>query len=100
MDIYDIPKELWFLVDRLYRTGMQKPLFSQSGLTDEILAIRNWLNEIPNSPIPGSVDSVAEVLLLLLESFPEPVVPYYLQSTCIESSSNYSACKEVIFNSD
>ena len=49
MNYYDIPKELWFVVDRLYRTGMQKPLFSQSGLNEEILQIRDWLDEIPNS---------------------------------------------------
>jgi len=52
---YDIPKELWFLVDRLYKTGMDKEsLFSQSGLTTEILQIRDWLDEIPNTPIRTS----------------------------------------------
>ena len=52
MGVYDIPKELWFLVDRIYRTGMEKEsLFSQSGLQDEILQIRDWLNTVPNTPI-------------------------------------------------
>lgn len=52
MSKYDIPKELWFLVDRLYKTGMQKEsLFSQQGLTTQILQIRDWLDNIPNTPI-------------------------------------------------
>jgi phosphatidylinositol-bisphosphatase len=96
MNHYDIPKELWFLVDRLYRIGMEKPLFRQSGLTDEIIQIRNWLDEIPNVPIPGSVDSVAEAFLLLLDSFPEPVVPFNLHLKCIDSCSNYSQAKQIL----
>jgi phosphatidylinositol-bisphosphatase len=49
---YDVPKELWFLVDRLYKTGMEKEnLFTQSGLQSEILEIRDWLDNIPNTPM-------------------------------------------------
>jgi len=52
---YDIPKELWFLVDRLVQKGKFKPfLFNQSGLHEEILQIRDWLNTIPNTAIRKS----------------------------------------------
>lgn len=37
----------------------------------------------------GSNHSVAEALLLFLESLPEPVVCYQLYSSCLESASNY-----------
>jgi hypothetical protein len=47
---YDVPKELWFLVDRLYKTGMDKEnLFNLSGLQQEVLEIRDWLDNIPNT---------------------------------------------------
>lgn len=42
---YPIPKEIWFLVDHLYRNGMkQRHLFEQPGLHAELLAIRDWLD--------------------------------------------------------
>lgn len=49
---YDIPKELWFLVDRLYKIGMDSSgLFTLSGLQNEMVEIRDWLDTIPNSTI-------------------------------------------------
>ncbi|CAG7831959.1 unnamed protein product [Allacma fusca] len=97
MGVYDIPKELWFLVDRIWRMGMQKEsLFTQVGLTEEILQIRDWLNVIPNTPIPGSVDSIAEALFLLLESFPEPVIPFNLHLKCLDAASSYTSCKQIL----
>ncbi len=49
---YDIPKELWFLVDRLHKIGMEKSgLFTLSGLQNEMIEIREWLDTIPNTPI-------------------------------------------------
>lgn len=39
-------------MDRLYKNGMEKEnLFTQSGLQDEVLAIRDWLDHIPNTPM-------------------------------------------------
>lgn len=46
--------------------------------------------------IAGSIDSVAEVLLLLLDCFYEPVIPFPMHLRCIESASNYTACKQLI----
>lgn len=42
---YPVPKEVWLLVDRLYRHGIKTPgLFETPGLHSEILAIRDWLD--------------------------------------------------------
>ncbi|KAK7791378.1 hypothetical protein R5R35_007912 [Gryllus longicercus] len=50
-DPYPIPKEIWFLVDHLYRHGLKQPhLFEQPGLHSELLQIRNWLDQ--GSPDP------------------------------------------------
>lgn len=50
-DPHPIPKEIWFLVDHLYRHGLkQAHLFEHPGLHSELLLIRNWLDN--GSPDP------------------------------------------------
>uniref|UniRef100_A0A8C8B7R8 phosphoinositide 5-phosphatase n=1 Tax=Otus sunia TaxID=257818 RepID=A0A8C8B7R8_9STRI len=46
----------------------------------------------------GSNHSVAEALLLFLESLPEPVICYRLYSSCLESASNYPLSSQIISN--
>lgn len=50
-DPYPVPKEVWYLVDHLYRHGLKEEhLFEQSGLRFEFIQIRNWLdNGTPDS---------------------------------------------------
>ncbi|XP_065351777.1 inositol polyphosphate 5-phosphatase OCRL isoform X1 [Cloeon dipterum] len=92
-----VPKEIWFLVDHLYKLGLeQQHLFEHPGLHTELILIRNWLDEGSKEPIPGSVHSVAEALLLLLESTAEPVVPFSLHAKCLDASSNYAQSKEIV----
>lgn len=97
MEPYPIPKEIWFLVDHLYRHGLKKQnLFLLPGLHSELLAIRNWLDNGSSEPLPGSLHSIAEALLLLLDSTSEPIVPFNLQSVCLGASSNYLQCKQIV----
>ncbi|XP_054269652.1 inositol polyphosphate 5-phosphatase OCRL-like [Macrosteles quadrilineatus] len=94
---YMVPKEIWYLVDHLYRHALKtQHLFENPGLHSELIQIRNWLDVSPNDPLPGSVHSVAEALLLLLESTAEPIIPYNLQNGCLGASSNYLACKQFV----
>ncbi|KAG6460975.1 type II inositol 1,4,5-trisphosphate 5-phosphatase [Manduca sexta] len=94
---YSIPKEIWFLVDHIYLHGLKEPnLFEQPGFHYEILQIRDWLDSGSVDPIPGSIHSVAEALLLLLESTADPIIPYNLQSVCLRASANYLQCKQII----
>jgi len=117
---YPVPKEIWHLVDRLYRHGLKTPgLFETPGLHSEIVAIRDWLDEWSQDPmrillifkmnndmplfldnnffprIAGGVHSVAEALLLLLESTAEPLIPYNLHNVCLSAATNYLQCKQV-----
>lgn len=95
--LYSIPKEIWLLVDRLYRHGTKTPgLFETPGLHSEIIALRDWLDIGSPDPMPGSVHSVAESLLLLLESTAEPLVPYNLHSVCFSAAVNYIQCKQLV----
>lgn len=94
---YSIPKEIWFMVDHIYLHGLKQPnLFEQPGFHSEILQIRDWLDNGSVDPIPGSIHSVAEALLLLLESTTDPIIPYNLQPVCLRNSSNYLQCKQII----
>ncbi|XP_068426485.1 type II inositol 1,4,5-trisphosphate 5-phosphatase isoform X2 [Clinocottus analis] len=93
----DIPKELWMMVDHLFRNALyQEDIIQQPGLRSEFAEIRDCLDTgIPDS-LPGSNHSVAEALLLFLDALPEPVVPYSFYQQCLECCSNASQCERVI----
>ncbi|XP_012994947.4 type II inositol 1,4,5-trisphosphate 5-phosphatase isoform X2 [Esox lucius] len=93
----DIPKELWQMVDHLYRNATkQAELFQQPGLRSEFQEIRDCLDTGMPDSLPGSNHSVAEALLLFLDALPEPVVPFSLYQQCLECCSNPSQCKKVV----
>ncbi|KAJ3597582.1 hypothetical protein NHX12_001105 [Muraenolepis orangiensis] len=92
-----IPKEIWMMVDHLFRNAIkQDDLFQQPGLRCEFQEIRDYLDTgVPDS-LPGSNHSVAEALLLFLESLPEPVVPYSLYQQCLDCCASAVLSKKVI----
>ncbi|XP_024257125.1 type II inositol 1,4,5-trisphosphate 5-phosphatase isoform X2 [Oncorhynchus tshawytscha] len=93
----DIPKEIWQMVDHLYRNApKQGELFQQPGLHSEFVEIRDCLDTGMPDSLPGSNHSVAEALLLFLDALPEPVVPFSLYQQCLECCSNTSQCKNVV----
>ncbi|XP_036442524.1 type II inositol 1,4,5-trisphosphate 5-phosphatase isoform X2 [Colossoma macropomum] len=93
----DIPKELWMMVDHLYRNASkQEDLFQQPGLRSEFEEIRDCLDTGTPDTLPGSNHSVAEALLLFLDALPEPVVPFSLYQQCLECSFNSGQCKMII----
>uniref|UniRef100_F6ZGS2 phosphoinositide 5-phosphatase n=1 Tax=Xenopus tropicalis TaxID=8364 RepID=F6ZGS2_XENTR len=92
-----IPKELWMMVDHLYRNAsQQEDLFQQPGLMSEFEAIRDCLDSGYPESLPGSNHSVVEALLLFLEALPEPVICYQSYQKCLESIGDYSSSKEVV----
>ncbi|XP_057413819.1 type II inositol 1,4,5-trisphosphate 5-phosphatase isoform X2 [Balaenoptera acutorostrata] len=93
----DIPKELWMMVDYLYRNAIQQEdLFQQPGLRLEFEHIRDCLDSGMIDNLSASNHSVAEALLLFLESLPEPVICYSVYHNCLECSGNLTASKQVI----
>ncbi|KAL9824818.1 type II inositol 1,4,5-trisphosphate 5-phosphatase isoform 1-T1 [Geothlypis trichas] len=93
----DIPKELWMMVDHLNRNAsQQEDLFQQPGLRSEFEQIRDCLDKGMYDTFLGSNHSVAEALLLFLESLPEPVICCRFYSSCLESASNYSQSCQII----
>ncbi|KAL6488739.1 hypothetical protein MHYP_G00024800 [Metynnis hypsauchen] len=93
----DIPKELWMMVDHLYRNGSkQEDLFQQPGLRSEFEEIRDCLDTGMPDTLPGSNHSVAEALLLFLDALPEPVIPFSFYQQCLEYCYTSSQCKMII----
>lgn len=93
----DIPKELWMMVDHLFRNAVnQEDLFQQPGLRTEFAEIRDCLDSGMPDSLPGSNHSVAEALLLFLDALPEPVIPFSFYQQCLECSSNPGQCEKVI----
>uniref|UniRef100_A0A3B3X8J0 phosphoinositide 5-phosphatase n=1 Tax=Poecilia mexicana TaxID=48701 RepID=A0A3B3X8J0_9TELE len=88
----DIPKELWMMVDHLFRNAVnQEDIFQQPGLRTEFAEIRDCLDSgMPDSL--GSNHSVAEALLLFLDALPEPVIPFSFYQQCLECSSSAGQC--------
>ncbi|KAI0240801.1 Inositol polyphosphate 5-phosphatase OCRL [Lamellibrachia satsuma] len=100
---FDIPKELWRLIDHLVKYGMdQDSLFQQQGLHTDILLIRDALDT--GSPVmlriltlsPGSVDSIAEALCLFLESMAEPVIPTKHTTKCLAVCTDLQLSRQVL----
>uniref|UniRef100_A0A8C8R855 phosphoinositide 5-phosphatase n=1 Tax=Pelusios castaneus TaxID=367368 RepID=A0A8C8R855_9SAUR len=93
----DIPKELWMMVDHLYRNAsQQEDLFQQPGLRSEFEQIRECLDTGMLDVLLGSNHSVAEALLLFLESLPEPVICYSCYDNCLRCANNYMLSSQVV----
>lgn len=95
--LFEIPKEIWILVDHLFKYGLtQEDLFQQPGLGAEIQRIRDRLDVGWPEHVPGSVHSVAEAFLLFLEALAEPVIPFSFHDKCLDCSNNYILSRQVI----
>ncbi|XP_030637795.1 type II inositol 1,4,5-trisphosphate 5-phosphatase isoform X2 [Chanos chanos] len=93
----DIPKEMWMMVDHLYRNASkQEDLFQQPGLRSEFEEIRDCLDTGMLDSLPGSNHSVAEALLLFLDALPEPVIPFSLYQQCLDCCSSSIQCKKLV----
>lgn len=94
---WGIPKEIWLLVDHLFKYGlMQEDLFQQPGLDTHFQTIREGLDKGSLEGFTASIHSVAEALLIFLEALAEPLIPHSLYSRALENYHNFIACKQVI----
>ncbi|XP_006754715.1 PREDICTED: inositol polyphosphate 5-phosphatase OCRL-1 [Myotis davidii] len=92
-----VPKEIWLLVDHLFRYAChQEDLFQTPGMQEELQQIIDCLDTSLPEKIPGSNHSVAEALLIFLEALPEPVICYELYQRCLDSAQDPRVCRQVI----
>ncbi|XP_067862532.1 type II inositol 1,4,5-trisphosphate 5-phosphatase isoform X2 [Heptranchias perlo] len=93
----DIPKEIWMMVDHLYRNAShQEDLFQQPGLKSEFDEIRDCLDTGIPDFLPGNNHSVSEALMLFLDALPEPVITYNLYENCLQSSNSYILSEQAV----
>ncbi|XP_066260889.1 inositol polyphosphate 5-phosphatase OCRL isoform X1 [Euwallacea similis] len=94
---YSVPRELWLLIDHLYRYGLKtRDLFESCALHEELIRIRDWLDYGSQEPLPGTPQAVAETLLLFLSYTKDPVIPFELQDVCIAAANNFENCRQLI----
>lgn len=92
-----VPKEIWLLVDHLFKYAChQEDLFQTPGMQEELQQIIDCLDTSIPETIPGSNHSVAEALLIFLEALPEPVICYELYQRCLDSAQDPQICRQVI----
>ncbi|XP_071846959.1 inositol polyphosphate 5-phosphatase OCRL-like [Apostichopus japonicus] len=92
----DCPKEIKKMLSHLRNHGRdQEDLFRRGGIHTEFQAIRDAL-DTGAQVLPGSIFSVAEALLLFLESLSVPVIPFMYYHDCLEFNRNTSCCKQVL----
>uniref|UniRef100_A0A667Z2Z1 phosphoinositide 5-phosphatase n=1 Tax=Myripristis murdjan TaxID=586833 RepID=A0A667Z2Z1_9TELE len=93
----DIPKEIWMMVDHLFRNAIKQVRKCDDGAPyiDAIIISKSTMF-LPFVLGTGSNHSVAEALLLFLDALPEPVVPYSLYQQCLECCSSASQCEKVV----
>ncbi|CAL8092610.1 unnamed protein product [Calicophoron daubneyi] len=87
---FNIPKEIFRIVDYISQHMDETELFRQSGLYSDVGVIRDILDTTtPNVSFPEtvSVHSAAFCLLIFLNTLTEPVIPKQFQAPCLEAST-------------
>ncbi|KAH8276379.1 hypothetical protein KR026_009108 [Drosophila bipectinata] len=93
-----MPREFFLLIDYLYKQGAQQqgafpPYESRNQLKPDFNAVRDWLDTWSQDPFPGSVETAAQALLLLLDlpdqALLEPFVENLLSSVSKQDAMNY-----------
>lgn len=92
------PKELWRILDYIYKHGMDKvDLFLNSGLQEDMEHIRELLDTgVSFDAFGGSVHSMAETLIRFLDSLAEPIVPVKLYKQVLDGSGTLAQCKQIL----
>lgn len=92
-----IPKELWRLIDHLYKYGMDcENIFISRGLTKEISEIRECL-DTGKQFTRYELHSVGEALVRFLESLQDPVFPASLCQSFKDKDMDYTQwCRQAL----
>jgi len=93
-----IPKELWRVIDYILKYGMrEESLFQESGNVVELQQLREKLDTGESfSEFTGSIHSMVECLMTLLESLPESVIPSRYYKKIIENAVNKAKLDELL----
>ncbi|XP_074662996.1 type II inositol 1,4,5-trisphosphate 5-phosphatase-like [Tubulanus polymorphus] len=96
---FEVPLEIWRLVDHIYRNGLEEEgLFQEGLLLWNLQTIRETLDAGDTEEFCESVHTIAETLLILLDALPEPVIPSNFYQRCLDSCNDEELAKEVVYN--
>jgi phosphatidylinositol-bisphosphatase len=72
-----VPKELWLLVDALWRRGVvsEKDVFFTAVSPVEVGVVRDAIDEGADIPASCSIHAIAEALSIFLSSLMQPIIP-------------------------
>merc|ERR1712146_533078 len=85
-----IPKELWRIVDALWRNGsLEKDLFILPGVANEVQQIREALDTGAELPEDISIHSLVEMFVLFFTSLPVPIISTNLVPSPDMDTANY-----------
>ena len=97
--VLGIPKELWRIVDYIYRASLDEPnLFFTVGDPAEIAIIRECLDTGTDFGSSLNIHSMADTLLRFLECITEPVFPPSLCAQYVEGSNLTGWCRQALFH--
>jgi phosphatidylinositol-bisphosphatase len=91
-----IPHELWRMVDFIYKNGLKSSgLFLEDSLPSEVEQVRDMLDLGENLKNVRE-HTVAEALLLFLESLEDSVIPKDFTEKCVSACGSQSAALNVV----
>jgi phosphatidylinositol-bisphosphatase len=103
-----VPKELWRMVDDLYKHGMQmNDMFLASGDPSLVTAIRRCLDTGDDFPtlqdnqddgLRQRVNAMAESLVRWLDALPVPVIPFDMYQRCLDAYQNTPMAQHLIMH--
>ncbi|KAJ8984771.1 hypothetical protein NQ317_012134 [Molorchus minor] len=101
--LYSIPRELWLMVDHLYRHGLKmRELFESSALHEETIRIRDWLDTGSLDPMRILFNyswhrtSCGRIFTFYFLSYTkDPVIPFELHDNCVAAASNFQNSRQV-----
>eukprot|EP00457_Paulinella_chromatophora_P003684 gb/GEZN01003692.1/.p1 GENE.gb/GEZN01003692.1/~~gb/GEZN01003692.1/.p1 ORF type:complete len:695 (-),score=82.46 gb/GEZN01003692.1/:30-2060(-) len=95
--VLSMPKELWRLVDYIWKNGMGEPgLFVTAGDPAQIAEIRDALDTGQPFKVGLSIHSMAEAFIQMLESLHQPVFPSALVDNYVSGLDLSTWCKQAL----
>ena len=96
---HKVPKEIRILCRLLQELdGFNTPkLFQKLGPPEEFIALRDWIDAgLPGKGPTVSVHTVAETLLIFLDSLNEPLIPFEFFHRCLEKSYDFTETQTIL----
>jgi len=95
--VLSMPKELWRIVDYIFKNGMDEPgLFTSPGDLNEIERIRECVDTGQEFAHSYNIHSMAETLIRFLENLYQPVFPSSLVEKYTEGMNLTAWCKQAL----